>query len=99
MNVDIYFAFETSMWKDWERCEEGGGGGGREGMLLGNDTNVQKWFHMHGRGLGRPITVQIQENSPRLIRSEEHQSSPVTTSPTPAPHLSSLCLSYLRSTN
>lgn len=80
------------MWKECERCEEegGGAGGGREGMLLWNDINAQKWFHMHVRGLGRPITVQIQEKSLRLIRPKELQSSPVTTSPTPAPHLSSL---------
>lgn len=50
MNADMHVAFETSMLKDCERCQGGERGGGREGMLLWNDINVQKWFHMHGRG-------------------------------------------------
>lgn len=57
MKLDVYFAFETvKKGKDGrkrgEKEEEEGGF-----LLLWNDINVQKWFHMqrlNRRGLGRP---------------------------------------------
>lgn len=65
-----------------------------EGMLLWNHRNVQKWFHMHGTGLELEGGVggwrgpEHRSRSRRivwLIRPEEHQSSPVTTCPSPPP--------------
>lgn len=53
MKLYVYFAFETVK----ENGEGVRGGGGGRGMLLWNDINVQKWFHMqrlNRRGLGRP---------------------------------------------
>jgi len=57
VKLDVYFAVKKG--KDWrERGAIGEGGGGRAGvLLLWNDINVQKWFHMqrlNRRGLGRP---------------------------------------------
>lgn len=63
VKLDVYFAFETvKKGKDWrgkgERWEEEEEE--EEGvLLLWNDINVQKWFHMqrlNRRGLGRPST-------------------------------------------
>lgn len=61
VKLDVYFAFETvrkgKEWGEEEGGETGGGGGGGGVLLLWNDINVQKWFHMQrlsARGLGRP---------------------------------------------
>lgn len=59
----VYFAFETvKKRKDWRKMgrDERWRRRRRTGvLLLWNDINVQKWFHMqrlNRRGLGRPST-------------------------------------------